>query len=105
MAVTTFFLAGCAGMALMAAAVDAALPRSRRSWWRAQPRVAFAPRLVREAVAAPAAEDVIAPTAASPVLQLVETVDRRALNLPFVGRERRRIDAAEADETQAVNDR
>ena len=101
------YLAGGAGMALLAAAVDAALPASRRSWWHARPRQAFAPRHERAAALTTSAADVaeVGSMAPVPALQLVETAERRDNQLPFVGRDRRRAARAAARQRRAANDR
>ncbi len=102
------YLAGGAGMALLAAAVDAALPASRRSWWHARPRQAFAPRHEHAAALTSVAADGIDRadvTGAAPALQLVGTVERRDILLPFVGRDRRRAARAAARQRRAANDR
>ena len=105
------YLAGGAGMALLAAAVDAALPASRRSWWHARPRQAFAPRHERAAALTTAAAEVVdvadlASLAPVPALQLVETAERRdTKQLPFVRRARRRAARAAARQRRAANDR
>ncbi len=101
------YLAGGAGMALLAAAVDAALPASRRSWWHARPRQAFAPRHEHAAALTTSAADVaeVGSMAPVPALQLVGTVERRDNQLPFVGRDRRRAARAAARQRRAANDR
>ena len=97
-----WILAGCTGMALLAAAVDAALPRSRKAWWHAQPCLAFAPRHQRVDGLAPRA---LADAAPAVTLREVDTVERRAQALPFVGRDRRRAARAAARQRRAANDR
>jgi hypothetical protein len=94
-------------MALLAAAVDAALPASRRSWWHARPRQAFAPRHEHAAALTTSAADVaeVGSMAPVPALQLVGTVERRDNQLPFVGRDRRRAARAAARQRRAANDR
>jgi len=101
------YRAGGAGMALLAAAVDAALPASRRSWWHARPRQAFAPRHEHAAALTTSAADVaeVGSMAPVPALQLVGTVERRDNQLPFVGRDRRRAARAAARQRRAANDR
>ena len=74
----TLILAGCAGVAATAGAIGAVMPPALRPWWHTR-RNFVAP------VLAPGAD-----TSAPPALQLVETVDRRQQQLPFVGQDRRR---------------
>jgi hypothetical protein len=74
----TLALASCAGVATVAGAISAVMPPALRPWWHAR----------RDFVA-----PVLAPGAlleAAPALQVVETVDRRTHQLPFVGQDRRR---------------
>ncbi|MCK6424446.1 MAG: hypothetical protein L6Q75_05075 [Burkholderiaceae bacterium] len=89
--------AACLGLALFAAALDALLPRQRRSWWRALPKADFAPR---ERRAAPL--QTVAPTV---TLQAVQTQDRRQAPLPFVGKDRRKAAQAAARRARVANDR
>lgn len=94
-------VAGGIGMLLMMAALDAVLPRNRRAWWSVREMQVYAPRHERVTQAdgtAPVEQD-------EPVvgLQLVETVDRRTLALPFVGKDRRQEVRAEAQTPRVVN--
>jgi hypothetical protein len=97
-------LAGSAGMALLAATVDAALPRSRKAWWHARPRQAFARRDEHAPALTTVAPEVhcAAPLSA---LQVVESADRRGTQLPFVGRDRRKAERAAARQRRTANDR
>lgn len=97
------FIAGCAGMALLAAAVDGALPRSRRSWWRAQARAEFSPRQARSAATETALPAIVATERVE--LQLVATDERRQNGLPFVGKDRRRAARAAVRQRRAAGDR
>lgn len=94
-------VAGGIGMLLMMAALDAVLPRNRRAWWSARALHVYAPRHERVAQA----DDVAPLEEAEPAfgLQLVETVDRRTLSLPFVGKDRRQEARAEAQASRVVN--
>ena len=66
----TLALAGCASVATLAGAIGAVMPPVLRPWWHAR-------------------RNFVAPVLA-PALQVVETVDRRTHQLPFVGQDRRR---------------
>lgn len=100
------FLAGVVGMGMAVAAVDAALPGSRRSWWRGRARHDYAPRGERVATGSDDLSDV-SETAYDPRgltdLHLVETVERRSNALPFVGRDRRQAAEAPADGRRQAN--
>lgn len=89
------------GMLLMMVAVDAVLPRNRRAWWSARAQHAYAPRHERVGQS----EDIAPVEDAEPAfgLQLVETVDRRNLSLPFVGKDRRQAASAEAKVARVAN--
>ena len=103
------YLAGGTGMAMLAAALDALQPANRRSWWHARPRQTFAPRHERAAALTTVAADEVDRadlTAAAPALQLVDTVERRDTQLPFVGKDRRRASRAAArQQRRAANER
>jgi hypothetical protein len=88
-------------MLLAMAALDALLPRNRRAWWSTRAMQVYAPRHERVAQAdADAATEFEEPAFG---LQLVETVDRRNLALPFVGKDRRQVASPEVKVPRVAN--